>query len=143
MSVERNRAALLRFYEAISRQDLDAMAGCLADGYRYHGPADAGTGQDREAFLEFERAAFQAFPDFRVDVLDTVAERDLVAARLRVAGTHRGEFLGIPASGRALDLEYGNLSRFDSDGRIVEDRDYIDTLELMQQLGVNPDAAPG
>ena len=143
MSVARNRAAVLRFHEAISRHDLDAMGGCLADGYRYHGPADAGAVQDREAFLEFERAAFRAFPDLRVDVLDTVDERDLVAARLRVSGTHRGEFLAIPASGRALDLEYGNLSRFDSDGRIVEDRDHIDNLALMQQCGVNSDAAPG
>ena len=141
MSVERNRATYLRFYEAISRHDLDAMAECLADGYRYRGPGTGDAGQDRDAFLESERAALQAFPDARVDVLDTVAEGDLVAARLRLSATHRGEFQGIPASGRAVDLEYANLTRFDTNGLMLEDRDYRDSLAFLQQLGVDPAAA--
>lgn len=142
MSVERNHATFLRFYEAVSRHDLDAMAQCLADNYHYYGPEVGVAGQGRGAFLESERAALQAFPDARVDVLDTVAEGDLVAARLRLSGTHRGEFQGIAASGRAVDLEFANLTRFDSNGRILEDRDYRDSLAFLQQLGVDPAAAP-
>ena len=142
MSVERNRATYLRFHEAASRHDLDAMAECLAEDYRYHGGTGGAGAGDRETFLEYVQEIFQAFPDFRPEVLDTVAEGDLVAARLRISGTHRGEFQGIPASDRVMDLEEANLTRFDSDGLMVEDWDYLDNLVFQQQLGVDPAAAP-
>ena len=142
MSVERNRATFLRFYDALSRHDLDAMAECLAEDYHYHGSTGGAEERDRKAFLEFLQAMFQAFPDARIDVVDTVAEGDLVAARLRLSGTHHGELMGIPASGREMDLEFANLTRFDSNGLMLEDRDYQDMLAFMQQLGADPAAAP-
>ena len=48
--------------------------------------------------------------------------------------------MGIPASANRMKLEYANFSRYDEHGRIVEDRDFIDTLALMQQLGVSREA---
>jgi C-1 hydroxylase len=139
MNADANRATSLRFYQALDRHDLDAVGPLLADDYVYrNGPAETDAVRGRDAFLAYEQQAFEAFPDLHLEVLEVIADSDRVAARLRATGTHLGEFLGIPASGRAFEVEYANISRFDADGRIVEDRDYVDNLALLQQLGILP-----
>ena len=143
MSVERNRATGLRFQEAMNRHDLDAVAACLAEDFHYHGSDGKGPrAEDRKAYLAYTAGLFHAFPDLSFDMLEVVAEGDLAATRTRMTGTHRGEIKGLPASGRELDLEFANVMRFDSNGLILEHRDYLDALELMRQLGAIPAAAP-
>jgi len=137
VGTDRNRQTILRFYDALSRHDWDAMADCLADDYVFYpGPDEREAIRGREAFVQHERGAIEAFPDLTVEVLDVAAEGDVVASRLRVSATHQGEFMGIPASGNHVELEYANFSRCDQHSRIVEDRDFVDSLALMQQLGV-------
>lgn len=143
MSAETNRATALRLYEALDRHDLAAVGPLLAEDYVYRsGPGYGDAVRGRDAFLAHERQAYGAFPDLRIEVLDVLADGDRVALRLRATGTHRGDFLGIPASGKSIEVEYANISRFDADGRIVEDRDYLDTLALLQQLGALPSGSP-
>lgn len=93
--------------------------------------------------MQFAQIYFAAFPDARSEVLDPLVEGDLVAARRRITATHNGEIMGIPASGNAIDLAYGDFWRFDADGRIVEHWGYQDNLAFMQQLGVIPADPPG
>lgn len=76
-------------------------------------------------------------------MLDVVAEGDVVASRTRVSGSHQGEFIGIPASGNHVELEDADFSRCDKHGRIVEDRDDVDSLALVQQLGADPEIFRG
>ena len=142
MGEDQNRRTLLRFYAALSRHDLDEMGDCLADGYVFY-PSPGEAIEGREAFLAFEQEGFEAFPDLQVEVIATVAEGDMVAARLRMKGTHRSDFMGIPASGNSFELEYANVSRFDTSGKILEDHDFVDNLAFLQQLGVIPDDPSG
>jgi len=58
----------------------------------------------------------RAFPDFRMDVQDVIASSDKAVARVRVAGTHQGEFMGIPVSGKSAAVILIDITRFGDDG---------------------------
>ena len=138
MSADRNRHTMLRFYDAINAYDIDAVGDCLAEDNVAHCiPAEFG--QTREDYLRFMQMAFEAFADFRYEALEVIADGDRVAARFRNTGTHEGEFMGIPATGRAFKLEGSDFCHFDDDGKIVAHWAYADNLEFMQQLGVIPE----
>ena len=78
-----------------------------------------------------------AIPDLRVTIEDLVAEGDKVAVRRSYEGTHQGELLGIPATGKQLQV--GSISIFRLvDGKIAENWEQLDRLALLQQLGVIP-----
>ena len=95
---------------------------------------------DRAAFQQFGQGFYAAFPDLRHAVEDQVAEGNTVVNRLLVRGTHRGEFQGIPPTGRAVEIAAITVQRF-ADGKLVEMHLLVDTLGLLQQLGAVP--APG
>ena len=75
----------------------------------------------------------RAFPDLQANIEDIVAAQDKVAVRLRIRGTHRGEFLGIPATGRAIDYVSHEFYRV-ADGLIAEEWICSDTATLLRQL---------
>ena len=76
-----------------------------------------------------------AFPDFHITIEDLVAEENGVAARLTESGTHKGEFMGIAATGKQVQFTEIGILRF-GDGKVVESWYETDMLSLMQQLGV-------
>jgi len=61
--------------------------------------------------------------------------------RLRLTGTHDGELMGAPASGRPVDFELVNIVRFDDEGKVTERATVADFLSLLQQIGAIPVAA--
>ena len=83
-----------------------------------------------------------AFPDLRMDVQDSFASGDKAVARLRISGTHQGEFMGIPATGKSAAVDLIDITRFGDDGLAREHWGVVDQLALMQQLGVIPAGAP-
>ena len=74
-----------------------------------------------------------AFPDLHVEYEFQVADGDMVAGRVRLTGTHQGEFAGLPASGNRVDIIAHDFLRI-ADGKIVEHWNAMDTMVLMQQL---------
>ena len=90
---------------------------------------------DAEAGLE---TVLADFPDAKVHFDGWVIDGDTYAARFRLEGTHRGEFMGIPATGRHVSLQLVDIMRFDGDGRVSEHWGVADMLSLMQQLGAIP-----
>ena len=83
-----------RTYELISAGDVAGFGDLVADGFVEHqgGP---GFAPDKEGTLDFFRAMIEAFPDFSMTVEDLIADGDKAVTRVRVTGTHRGEFMGI------------------------------------------------
>ena len=77
----------------------------------------------------------EAFPDLHITVEDAVGEGDLVAQRVHFAGTHTGEFQGLPPSHRKVTFSGLELNRF-VDGRVVEHWFQLESLTLLQQLGL-------
>jgi steroid delta-isomerase-like uncharacterized protein len=90
-----------------------------------------------EAYMKYSIARLNAFPDWNCTIEDMVAEGDRVVARMTIRGTHRGEFRGIPATGKKIKLGTVAIARF-SGGKFVEGWGYYDRLDLMQQLGAIP-----
>jgi predicted ester cyclase len=80
---------------------------------------------------------FAAFPDMHVTVEDVIEDGDRIATRGRFVGTHRGEFNGVPATGRPVDVKYIDVWRVE-DGKAVENWVQMDLLGLLQQVGAVP-----
>ncbi len=95
----------------------------------------------REGFKQGLVAIRQAFPDWTSTVDDILAEGDRVAARWTVRGTHRGPFMGIPATGKQIVMKEAGILRFEG-GKLVELARVADELSLLQQLGVLPPLGP-
>lgn len=79
-----------------------------------------------------------AFPDTRITIEEQVAEGDLVVTRWSAKGTHKGELMGIPATGKQVTVTGIGIDRI-VNGRIVEGWGEFDQLGMMQQLGVIPE----
>jgi predicted ester cyclase len=137
-SVEENRALVRRFWEEASRRGLHAvLEEFLTPDVVSHPPRSASPAPVRglEAWKRFTAAQFGAFPDLAVTVEDLVAEGDTVGARVGARGTHAGELMGIPPTGRQVAFTGMEVFRI-TDGKIVEQWGEFDALGLLQQLGV-------
>jgi predicted ester cyclase len=92
-----------------------------------------------KAGLEFIVSAFRAgFPDLTVVEHGIVADGDEVWFHGSFRGTHKGEFMGIPATGKSIDAEFIDRLRIE-DGKACEHWGVTDNLAFMQQLGVIPE----
>ena len=84
-----------------------------------------------------------AFPDLRMEPQDVLVSGDKAVARVRATGTHQGEFLGMAATGRSVDVQLIDITRFGDDGLAREHWGVFDALALMQQLGAFPQSPSG
>ena len=96
-----------------------------------------GQGPGLEGLKDVLRGMRAAFPDLHFSVEEQIAEGDKVLTRFEWAGTHRGEFLGVPATGRPVKVWGMVIDRLQN-GRIKDTRIIMDSLGLMIQLGVFP-----
>lgn len=127
MSIQENKAIVSRLWEEIWNQNALSVCDEIFDTeYAKH----------EKGFVPVFRAAF---PDVHFVVEDMIAEGDKVVSRYTIMGTHKGEFRGIPATGKPLKLTCIWIHRL-AEGRIVEGMDWgeFDRLSMMEQLGVIP-----
>ena len=96
-----------------------------------------GQKQGREGLKEIIVMMRAAFPDIHWTLDEMVAEEDTVVSRFTWTGTHRGPFLGIPATGKPVTVK-GVVIDHLAEGKMAESRILMDNLSLMQQLGVVP-----
>ena len=124
-------------YERINAGDIAGFGDLVADDFVEHqgGP---GLPPTREGTLEFFRILRAAFPDMRMTVEDLIANGDKAVARVKVTGTHKGEFLQVPPNGTRVVVQLIDIMWFDGAGLVSEHWGVADMLSLMQQLGVVP-----
>jgi steroid delta-isomerase-like uncharacterized protein len=137
VSEEDNKAVIRRWIEAFNERDLQGEADVLAPGFVAHVP-DAPAPLDLEgleAWREFTAPFVEAFPDLRLTIQDIAAEGNTVAARVAFRGTHRGEFQGLPPTGKEVAFSSIEIDRV-VDGKVEEHWVEINLLGLVQQLGV-------
>jgi steroid delta-isomerase-like uncharacterized protein len=128
---------LRKAYELISAGDLDGFGALIADDFVEH-EVEPGAAPTKDGVLEFFASLRTAFPDLRMDVEDVIVGDDKGVARVRTTGTHRNEFMGIPATGKPVDMQIIDIMRFDAAGLVVEHWGIADNLAMLQQLGVAP-----
>ncbi|CAN5198684.1 hypothetical protein BH23GEM4_BH23GEM4_19420 [soil metagenome] len=136
MGKQDNIAAQKRFGGAINSGDLEAIREVVAPGVVDHDPA-ANQGPGPQGFIDFFRSFRKAFPDLKVEVEQMVADEDNVALAYTVTGTHRGDFHGVPATGKKMEARGVQIARFEN-GKMVERWGSSDELGMLKQLGVEP-----
>ena len=136
-----NEAALRRLYELINAGDIDGFDDVIAEDVIEHEELP-GLAPTREGIKDFFRMYISAFPDLRFEPEDVLISGDKVVARVRATGTHRGEFLGTPPTGKSVDVQLIDIVRFGEDGLAHEHWGVADTLTMLQQLGLVPEGPP-
>ena len=140
MSTDENKALVRRAYEElVNRGNLAHIEELVHEDYVDHTHAP-GWPTDREGLRQQVAYFRSAFPDLHVTLEELIAEGDTVAVRQTMRGTHRGEFFGIPPTGRQVAVTGISLYRV-ANGKIVEEWWQEDLLGLMQQLGAIPASA--
>ena len=127
------------FVQMLNTHDPDLVDDFLASDYRNH---NAFVDDGREANRQFWASFFAALPDLTATMEDLVVSGDRVVGRFVYRGTHRGEFMGIPASGHPVEMRSIDIWRV-ADGMFVEHWDELNTLEFFQQMGALAPAAQG
>ncbi len=140
--MEENTAIVRRLFEEDMNRDNPAVFDeVISPDYVNHDmPAPAPGAEGFRQVIGMFRAAF---PDLRVEVEDEIGEGDMVSTRGTMRGTHRGDFMGVPATGNSVAVPYIDIWRVE-DGRLVENWVQMDMMGLMQQIGAIPaPEAPG
>jgi len=125
---EELKACFHRFQEALVSPD--KLPGILADNFVAH---DLPPGMD---FLDFRKMVMRFIPDEAVEFFHILADGDLVSAHYMAKGTHQGDFMGIPPTGKAITFEVFEMVRFTGDGKAAERWALIDAVGLFRQVGM-------
>ena len=135
-SVERNKAVSRRWIEVFNERDDAGEADVRTKDYVAYAPVSLEPAPlDSEAWTRFLAGFVEAFPDLQITVEGAVGEGDLVAQRVHFEGTHTGEFQGLPPTHGKVTFSGLELNRF-VDGRVAEHWFQMDSLRLLQQLGL-------
>lgn len=122
------------FEEVINQQKVELIPQLFAPEFVYYDLHDFSETKDNVAsFQEVMRGFFKAFPDAHYTVKNMIAEGDKVAAEIIVTGTHKGDFMGIPATNKSLKVSetYGFTIK---NGKIIESRRLVDFAAFFEQI---------
>jgi steroid delta-isomerase-like uncharacterized protein len=137
MTLEENKAFMRRFMdEALNQKNLNALDTLVAEDFVEQVPFP-GQGPGREGLRDAVAAFISAFPDMHWTIQEQIAEGEKVVTRFTMSGTHQGVFLGIPPTGRSVQV-WGIVIDVVREGWFAESRILLDTLGLLQQLGAVP-----
>lgn len=127
------------FVTMLNTHDPDLVDRFVAPDYRNH---NAFVRDGREANRQFWAGFFAALPDLTATMEDLVISGDRVVGRFVYRGTHAGEFMGIPATGRTVEMRSIDIWRVEN-GMFVEHWDELNTLQMLQQMGALAGADTG
>jgi steroid delta-isomerase-like uncharacterized protein len=140
MPEKENIAVLGRFVEEVINQGrLDVCDEIVEENFIELDPLP-GQQQGRQGLKDVIAMMRAGFPDIHWKIDETIAAADKVVSRFTWTGTHRGPFLGIPATGKSVTVKGVVIDRLNN-GRMADSRILMDTLGMLQQLGVIP--SPG
>jgi len=122
------------YVEMLNTHDPELVDRFVADDYINHNVVVA---DGREANRQFWAAFFTGLPDVRVTMEDLVVSGDRVVGRFVYRGTHTGDLLGIPASGRPVEMRSIDIWRV-RDGLFAEHWDELNLMQVFQQVGALP-----
>lgn len=126
-----------RWYsEVMSEGKTEVIDELCAPDFVDHDPLP-GVSADLAGLKDFVAQIRAAFPDMQVTADDLILEGDRLAVRSTIRGTHEGDFMGIPGSGKRVEISDYDFVRFEND-QAAEHWGVIDSAALMEQLGVAP-----
>lgn len=123
--------------DLFTKGDLDAVDRYLDPAFVNHDPPFPGAPEGPEGMRQAAAMFRQALPDWHSEVEQLIAEGNTVVEVFTAGGTHHGELMGVPGTGKLLAIRGINVFRI-AGGRIVERWGRLDQLALLQQLGLAP-----
>jgi steroid delta-isomerase-like uncharacterized protein len=142
MSIEENKYVVRQFVEeTLNKGNVDAAGDYVAESVIELVPF-SGQRPGLSGLKDVLRGMRMAFPDMHWTIEEQLAEADKVLTRFTWTGTHKAEFLGVPATGNRVSVWGMVIDRLES-GKIKETRILMDALKLLQQLGVFPSSGAG
>jgi len=135
MSTEDNKALVHRSFEGFNQRNLAVFNELCTPDLVFHNASTTINGL--EASMQALSVLLTAFPDARFTVEDMIAEGDKMVARYTLHGSHQGNFMGIPPTGKQITVTGIEIFHF-ANGKVVEEWVNGDDLGLLQQLGVIP-----
>jgi steroid delta-isomerase-like uncharacterized protein len=139
MSTESNKTVVQRFREALDAGDLEGAMAVFAPHAVVH-MSSAPEPLTMEGFKQLAEVLLSAFSGGTSTVEDMMVDGDKVVSRLTFRGTHTGDLMGIPPTGKSVAISEIIIDRV-ADGKIVESWRLFDQMGMMQQMGLIP--APG
>ena len=137
MSIEKNKELVIRLTEDFwNAKDITAADQFFSPDFVTHSPYAPQDG-NIDSFIKQTTEDFKAFPDLHIAIDDLVAEGDKVVKRWTLRGTHKQEWMGIPATGKKLVFTGMEIFRFENE-KVVENWMIMDLHGLLRQLGVIP-----
>jgi steroid delta-isomerase-like uncharacterized protein len=127
-----NKAVACQLYQRFSEGDLSVIDDVISDDFVEHEEIP-GLEPNKDGVRQMFEMFRSAFRDARFEVDGMIAEGDMLFALVRMTGTHRAEFMGVPASGRTIDVGVADYFRFEN-GKALEHWGVMDTGAMMQQL---------
>lgn len=128
------RSMVEQMMEAVPRRDFGTIRQMLHPDYSF----TSGDGQRQEgieAGIAVVENYTKAFPDMKLEIKQMTVSGNIVTIEFICHGTHRGELFGVAPTNRQVRIPVCNIVEF-RDGKVYAEREYFDTLFLMQQLGV-------
>lgn len=130
------KATMQRIYDEVFNQgNVDVIDELLADDFLEHEALPPGIPQGKDAPRVYTTMFRGAFPDFNMAVQEMLQDGDKVITRVRVSGTHQGEFMGIPPTGKKFEVTAVDIVEF-RDGKGIGHWGVMDMAAMMEQLGV-------
>jgi steroid delta-isomerase-like uncharacterized protein len=132
-----NKDTVLRFWqEVFNERKLEQIDKIFTEDYIYHGAASQDV-RGREGLKQFLTVYFNAFPDLHAEVEDIFGEGDKILSRAMCRGTHKGNLMGMPPTGKQVAIRVICADRL-SGQRVAESFELPDLFGMMQQLGAIP-----
>lgn len=133
------KALVKRFNdEAMTQGKLEVIDEIVAEDLVEHAPTPPGFPEGRDGVKAYVELFRSAFPDFKATTVAVVAEGDEAWIQSTLTGTHKGEFMGIPATNKSFEITAFDRVRFE-DGKAVEHWAAQDDMGMMTQLGLTPE----
>ena len=132
MSTEQNKKIVLRiFSEGMTERKFQVFEELISENFINHSFPNSQPGP--KGFKAIIQQFTSAFPDMKISVQGIIAEGETVATRGSLSGTHKGEFMGIAATGKKVRIEYVDFWKLSS-GKCVENWVQMDIAGVLQQL---------
>jgi steroid delta-isomerase-like uncharacterized protein len=133
-----NKALIRRLYEEVwNKRKVELVSEIISPSHALQAPNVVGSAVGPEAYKRQLMSFLAGYPDLHWTIEDMIAEDDKVVACWTISGTHRGEYLGIPATNKKVSVE-GITIHHISKGKIMDSYSNWDALGMMQQLGAVP-----
>jgi steroid delta-isomerase-like uncharacterized protein len=134
--LEQNKKLITAYFEEVwNKGNILLLDEIISEDYINHSPGTPNPPKGPSGLKPIIESMRNAIPDLHYSILDLVVTEEKVAARVKMTGTHRGHFFGIPASNQKIEVNQINIEKI-RDGRISEHWRITDDLNLMKQMGV-------